>query len=120
MIFTLIVATPFLFVLALKVFLFTLIVITLPATALPLDFKVTLIFLAFLTFNVAFLAVRVVAFLAAGAGVGVGAGAGFAFTVIFALPIDASYWDNTILYLYSFIKNTNISRVFTYVDNSSY
>ena len=81
---TLMVATPFLLVLALKVFLLTLMVIVLPDKALLPDFKVTLIFLTFLTFNVAFLAVIFVAFLTTG-------GTGFAFTVIFALANDALY-----------------------------
>ena len=86
---TLIVATPLELVFALKVFLLILIVMVLPATVLPLDFKVTLIFLAFLTFKVAFLAVKVVAFL---------------LTTTLLVPIDPLYVssprnDTTTLYV---------------------
>ena len=56
-----IVATPLELVLAEKVLPFTLMVIFLLAINLLPDFKVTLTFLAFLTFKVAFAAVKVVA-----------------------------------------------------------
>ena len=61
--FTLTEATPLELVLAENVFPFTLIVIFLLETALPLDFNVMDIFLAFLTFNVAFGAFKVVVLL---------------------------------------------------------
>ena len=56
------VATPSALVFAEKVLPFTLMVTFLLATAFPADFKVTLIFLAFLTFKVAFAADNAVAF----------------------------------------------------------
>ena len=59
---TLIVATPLELVLAVKVFLFTLMVIFLPAIALPFaSLRVNFTFLAFLTFKVAFLNVALTA-----------------------------------------------------------
>ena len=57
------VAIPLALVLPEKVLPLTLMVTFLFATAFPLDFKVTLTFLALFTFNVALAAVKVVGFL---------------------------------------------------------